>query len=134
MVPKEFPDEDGEGSVKDSSEEENDWWRDAAAITEQEEDAMRKGFAEAVNNMAEWTKAHTAKVHHSGRVANQSVLSRLIAFKTEDGGFSWTQKRKAVAWRMYNEPNQTPETICEALGCLVNDVLIFFASRMPLVV
>jgi hypothetical protein len=106
--------------VKDSSEEENDWWPDAAAITEQEEDAMRKGFAEAVKNMVEWAKAHTAKVHHSGPVADQSVLSRLIAFQTEDGGFSWTRKRKAVAWRMYNQPNQTPETICEALGCSVN--------------
>jgi hypothetical protein len=150
IVRRELRDEDGEEAVKDSREEENDledwcapgsseivshdWWRDAAAITEQEEDEMRKSFSEIVKNMAEMGRAHTPKVHHSGSVANQGMLSRLIAFKTEERAFYWIRKMKAVAWQMHNERNQTPGTISEALGCSVGDVLLFFSSQMPLVV
>jgi hypothetical protein len=101
MVPRELLDEDGEEAVKDSREEEkdledwcgsassdliaHDWWRDAAARTEQEEQEMRKRLSEVVKNMAERAKAHTLKAHHSGPVGNQGVLSTLIAFKTEEG-------------------------------------------------
>jgi hypothetical protein len=83
--------------------------------------------------MAQLAKARTPKVHHSGRVANQRVLSRLIGFKTKERALYWTRKRKAVAWRMYNEPNQTPETISEVLERSVGDVLLFFSLQMPLV-
>jgi hypothetical protein len=86
---------------------------------------MWKRFSEIVKKMAEWAKAHTPKGHHSGSVANQGVLSRLIAFQREERAFSWTRKRKAVAFRMDNEPNQMPGTIFEALGCSVRDVLLF---------
>jgi hypothetical protein len=101
MFPRELLDEDGEEAVKDSREEENDlgdwcssasseiishdWWRDTAARTEQKEDEMRKRFSEVVKNTAEWPKAHTPKVHHSGPVENQGVLPRLIAFNTGEG-------------------------------------------------
>jgi hypothetical protein len=136
--------EDGEEAVKHSREQENDledscasasreiishdWWRDAAAITEQEEHEMRKRFSEVVKNMAERAKAHTLKVHHSGPVVNQGVLSRLIAFQTEEGAFSWTRKRKAVAWRMHNEPNQTPGRFLKRSDAL-SVMLCFFSRR-----
>jgi hypothetical protein len=149
MVSKELQDEDGEEAVKDSREEENgledwsaaasseivshDWWRDAAPMTEQKEDEIRKSFSEIVNSLAEWAKAQIPTLHQSSPVTNHGVLPRLIAFKTEDRALKWIRKRKTVAWRMHNEPNRTPRTISEALGCSVGDVLFFCSSEMPLV-
>jgi hypothetical protein len=82
----------------------------------------------------DWQENHSAKLYNPGPVANESALSRILAFSTKSNdlelrtSFKWTPSKKKKACLLNEDDRHNYSTISEEIGggCTRDDVEEFF--------
>jgi hypothetical protein len=80
------------------------------------------GFMRKIGGIIDWAEKHTNRLYYTGKVANQTILSRLFGYNQAESEFVWTKSRKAKAIKLSNNPNYTKEYIISQLHCTTQDL------------
>jgi hypothetical protein len=87
----------------------------------------RAAWIQEVSLLARWKhNRHFVKLYELERVADDTILSRIIGLAADPGYHKWTKRERITAAPMHDDNPITDKDIAERIGCTENDVRMLF--------